>query len=133
MSIQAPNISMERMRASRSAQLVCAARRRLARTAHAGRYREMTQQDAIRIAREFIATRGKSWQQVWPAKRVAGKLRPSRRSADEVWVVRSCRDGLDVTNIWIEISPSTGQVLYAIKSGGLRQLPEECICDAAAR
>ena len=93
----------------------------------------MTQEDAIRIAREFIATRSKSWQQVWPAKRVAARLRQSRRSSDEVWVVRSCHDGLDITNIWVEISPSKGQVLYAIKAGGLRQLPEEYIHDSVAR
>jgi hypothetical protein len=91
----------------------------------------MTQQDAIRIANEFIATRPKDWQQIWPAKRVAARLRRSQRSAEQIWEVRSCRDGLDVTNITIEISIVTGQVTYAVKGGGLREQPEEYSPDAA--
>lgn len=85
----------------------------------------MTQQDAIRIAHEFITTRPKKWQQIWPTKRVAARLRQSHRSSEQVWEVRSCRDGLDVSNITVEISPVTGQVIYAVKGGGLRELPEE--------
>lgn len=90
----------------------------------------MTQQDAIRIAHEFIATRPSSWQQIWPSKRVSARLQRSQRSMDQVWEVRSCRDGLDVTNITIEISPDTGQVTYAVKGGGLREWPEEYSHDA---
>ena len=91
----------------------------------------MTQQDAIRIAHEFIATRPRSWQQIWPSKRIAARLRRSERSEEQVWEVRSCRDGLDVTNITIEISLVTGQVTYAIKGGGLRELFEEYSHDGA--
>ena len=89
----------------------------------------MTQEEAINTARAFIANRPKEWQQLWPAKSVAAKLRQSRRSQEQVWEVRSCRDGLDVTNIWIEISPTTGEVVYAIKTGGLREWPDEYIAN----
>ena len=92
----------------------------------------MNQQDAIDVARAFIATRSKDWQQIWPAKRIAAKLRQSRKSAEQVWEVRSVRDGLDVTNISIEISPTTGAVVYALKFGGLRELPEEYVATECA-
>jgi hypothetical protein len=92
----------------------------------------MNQQDAIDVARAFIATQPKDWQQVWPAKRIAAKLRQSRKSSEQVWEVRSVRDGLDVTNIFIEISPTTGTVLYAQKLGGLRELPEEYVATNVA-
>lgn len=92
----------------------------------------MNQQEAIDVARRFIATRSKDWQQIWPAKRIAAKLRKSRKSGGQVWEVRSVRDGLDVTNIFIEISPTTGVVIYALKFGGLRQLPEEYVATECA-
>jgi hypothetical protein len=78
----------------------------------------MNQQDAIAVAREFIATCPKEWQQMWPTKDLAVKLRQSRRSSDQIWEVRSLRRGLDISNIAIEISPSKGHVVYACIFGG---------------
>ena len=85
----------------------------------------ITQEEALAAARAFIATQPKDWRQLWPAKRVAVKRQRSRKLKGEVWEVRSLRDGLDVSNIWIEISPMTGHVVYALKMGGLRERAQE--------
>lgn len=85
----------------------------------------MTAEDAVRIAHAFIATQPKDWRQEWPVKRVAVKRVRSRKSEEEVWEVRSVRNGLDRSNISVEVSPRTGQVAYALKAGGLREIIQE--------
>jgi len=87
--------------------------------------KKMTKEEAVEIAHTFIATQPKDWRQEWPAKRVAAKRVRSRKSNEEVWEVRSIRDGLDRSNISIEVSLLTGQVLYALKMGGLRETSQE--------
>ena len=80
----------------------------------------MTREEAIEIARAFIVTQPKDWRQEWPAKRLGVKLVRSRHTDEEVWQVRSLRDGLDVSNISVEVSLRTRAVSYAEKGGGLR-------------
>jgi hypothetical protein len=87
----------------------------------------MTRDEAIEVARAFIATQPKDWRQEWPAKRLAVKLTVSRQTKEEVWEVRSVRDGLDRSNISVEVSPRTGTVLFALKGGGLRQAWQEYV------
>lgn len=85
----------------------------------------MTKEAAVEIARAFIATQPKDWRQEWPAKRIAAKRTRSAKSQDEVWEVRSIRNGLDCSNIVVEVSLTTAQVSYARKMGGLREMVQE--------
>lgn len=85
----------------------------------------MTKEEAITIAREFISQQPKEWRQIWPTKRIAVKKISSRKTEEDVWEVRSIRDGIGVTNIRLEVSPSRSKVIYALEMGGLRELPEE--------
>jgi hypothetical protein len=85
----------------------------------------MTREEAVEVARAFVAKQPHDWRQEWPAKRLATKRKLSSQTKEEVWEVRSLRDGFDRPNIFVEVSVRTTLVSYALKGGGLREQWQE--------